>query len=480
MKNKIFYSSGFLKRKKVRLDEISALEVGVTDWTRIFYSLLTGFVCGLIGVLFRYAVDLLSRASYLASIGGEKAFWRMPAWSLLVFLPLAALVSARLVCRYAPDAAGTGSAAYIDAFHHRKGIIPLRVTIVKFIVSTLNLGCGTSGGFEGPIVLMGAGAGSWMAQKIKKIRKEIHIYMVAGTAAGISAVFLAPLGGALTAIEMLYREDYETRALVPSLLASVTGYFTALSFGFSGFALRGLVYSFRGICELPAYVLFTFMCSGAGWFFVKMFDAVKSVSERQAVPSYLYPFFGAAGVAVTGLFFPAVLGPRFSVLVDVLEGSPGLIAVFLLIIAKMVSTSLAIGSGGSGGIFGPSLVIGGFLGIAFSRLLTLAQLPFPVPDEASMMLVGMAGFFAAVSKAPFGSVIMVCEIGGTFSLLPPLLIVCLTSIVMTRNFTIYKTQVENRFKSPAHAGRVLEEIALHERNGAPSASETIPSGPQGK
>ena len=451
------------RKERNTLPDLSSSEAGTTDWTKIFYSLVIGFVCGLIGVLFRHSVNALSRATYLSSIGDSSMMWALPGLSILIFLPLAALLSSWLVYRYAPEAAGTGSAAYIDAFHHRGGVIKPRVTIIKYIASTLNLGCGTSGGFEGPIVLMGAGAGSWIAQKVKRIKKDIHVYMVSGTAAGISAVFLAPLGGALTAIEMLYREDYETRALVPALLASVTGYFTATLFGCGSFAVQEMSFSFQGISEVPAYLLFTLVCSAAGWLFVKMFDLVKNISDKSVLPRFLYPVIGALCVAVMGLFFPMILGPRFSVLVDASSGTKGVLAVFMILMAKMAATSLAIGSGGSGGIFGPSLIMGGFLGIAFSRFLELAGFPLPVPGEASMMLVGMAGFFASVSKAPFGSVIMVCEIGGTFSLLPPLLIVCLLSIVMTKNFTIYKTQEENRFKSPAHKLRLIEGLE-HSRN----------------
>ncbi len=441
-----------IKKKQEYYNSVNSKipEIGITDWAKIFYSLIIGFICGLAGALFRYSVDFISRITYLGAIGDASAFFNFPLWAILIFLPVSVFITSWIVYRWAPDAAGAGSDEYINAFHNKKGVIKPRVTIVKYISSAINLGCGISGGFEGPIVLIGSGIGSWIAQKIKRIRKDIHIYMVTGTAAGIGAVFLAPLGGALTAIELLYREDYETRALVPSLLASVTGYFTAIFLGVPGFAVKDFSYTFRGISEIPVYIIFTFICSGAGWLFVKMFDAVKKISDSENVPKYLYPVIGAFFAAIIGMIFPVVLGPRFSVLIEVFENYSGVWIIFLAMFAKMAATCFAIGSGGSGGIFGPSLIIGGFLGIGFSRLMILIGFPLPIPDQQSLMLVGMAGFFAAVAKAPFGSVIMVCEITGTFDLLPPLLIVCLTSIVMTRNFTIYKSQVLNKFHSPAY------------------------------
>jgi CIC family chloride channel protein len=425
-----------------KYNDITEKEIGTTNWTRIWFSLFIGLVCGFVGVLFKSTVVYLGRFTYLAAIGDKTAYYSLPIWSILIFLPLVTLISSWIVSRFAPEAAGTGSSSYINAFHFKNAIIKPVTTVVKFFASSSILGCGTSGGFEGPIVLIGSGTGSWLSRKFNFTKKDSHIYMVTGAAAGIASVFQAPLGGALTSIEMLYREDYETRALVPALLASVTGFFVATSLNSSSFIIQNLSYNFYGIQEIPAYIILTFLCSGAGWALVKVFDIFKEAAEKSPIPNFLFPFFGAIAVALLGLMFPQVLGPRFSILMDVLRDRPGIIIILAIFAAKFAATCFAIGTGGSGGVFGPSLLIGGLLGIASSYFLTAINFPFPVPEPEAMMLVAMAGFFAAVSKAPFGSVIMVCEIGGTFHLLPPLLIVCLTTIVLTKSFTIYKTQVE--------------------------------------
>ncbi len=441
-----------------KYEDITRREIGTTDWTRIWFSLFIGLVCGFVGVLFKAAVVQLGRFTYLAALGDKDAYYTLPLWSILLILPLVTLVSAWIVSRFAPDAAGTGSSTYINSFHFKNALIKPVTTVVKFFSSSSILGCGTSGGFEGPIVLIGSGTASWLSKKFKFSRKDSHIYMVTGAAAGIASVFQAPLGGALTSIEMLYREDYETRALVPALLASVTGFFVATCLGGQSFIIQSLEYSFEGIQEIPAYIILTFLCSGAGWLLVKIFDIFKTAADKSPIPNFLFPFFGAIGVALLGFVFPHVLGPRFSILMDVLNDHPGVFIIFAIFALKLAATCFAIGTGGSGGVFGPSLLIGGLLGIGASNLLSALNFPLPVPSPEAMMLVGMAGFFAAVSKAPFGSVIMVCEIAGTFKLLPPLLIVCLTTIVLTKSFTIYKTQVENRFKSPAHSNKLEERF----------------------
>ena len=459
----IFPNKKKISRKKdpespFKYEDITRKEIGITDWTRIWFSLFIGLVCGFIGVLFRFSVIYLGKFTYLAAIGDKEAYYSLPWWSVLIFLPAVTLLSSWVVSKFAPDAAGTGSSTYINAFHFKNAVIKPVTTVVKFFASSSILGCGTSGGFEGPIVLLGSGTASWLSRKFSFSKKDSHIYIVTGAAAGISSVFQAPLGGALTSIEMLYREDYETRALVPALLASVTGYFVATCMHSPAFIIQTLSYSFEGVQEIPAYILLTLMCSGAGWLLVKIFDFFRDTAKKSSIPDFFFPFFGSIGVALLGLVYPHVLGPRFSILMDVLNDHPTVFIIFAIFAAKLAATCFAIGTGGSGGVFGPSLLIGGLLGIGASNFLTAVNFPFPVPSPEAMMLVGMAGFFAAVSKAPFGSVIMVCEIGGTFKLLPPLIIVCLTTIVLTKSFTIYKTQVENRFKSPAHSNKLEERF----------------------
>ena len=280
-----------------KFEDITRREIGTTDWTRIWFSLFIGLVCGFVGVIFRYSVIYLGRFTYLAAIGDKEAYYSLPWWSILIFLPAVTLLSSWIVSRFAPDAAGTGSSTYINAFHFKNAVIKPVTTVVKFFASSSILGCGTSGGFEGPIVLLGSGTASWLSRKFSFSKKDSHIYIVTGAAAGISSVFQAPLGGALTSIEMLYREDYETRALVPALLASVTGYFVATCMNSPAFIIQSLSYSFKGIQEIPAYILLTFMCSGAGWLLVKIFDIFRHAAKKSSIPDYLFPFFGSLGLA---------------------------------------------------------------------------------------------------------------------------------------------------------------------------------------
>ncbi len=284
-----------------------------------------------------------------------------------------------------------------------------------------------------------------------KITRDASVYMVTGAAASIGAVFLAPFGGALASIEVLYREDYETRALIPALIASITGYLTATLLGSQHAIIWGREYLFQGIQELPAYLLFIPFICAFGWLFIKAYDFLKAFSLKAKTPKFLLPVIAALVLSLSGIFFPQTFGISYEFLLDLLLEFPGFKIIFLLLIVKIAAIFCSVSFGsGTGSVFTPSLLVGGVLGILFVHLLSLFNFPLPIPSTNAFMVVGMAGFYAVLSKAPFGSVIMVCEITNAFTMLVPLFIVALVSIVLTRNITIYKTQVATRFDSPAH------------------------------
>ncbi len=433
----------------------------------IVIALCIGVGVGVISAILKKAIRLLSQSTYLAALGSEEALFTLPSWTLFLFFPLAAFISSVIVHRFAPETAYSGMTEYIAAFHHKNGYIKPRFFLIKLFTTILNIGSGASSGLFGPTVLFGSGLGSWFSRKIerfkhfppnfshteigKKRRRDSSVYMVTGAAAGMGAVFLAPFGGALASIEVLYREDYETRALVPALVGSITGYLTATFLGSKHALIWGREYLFKGGAELPAYLLFIPFICFFGWVFIKAYDSLKEFSLKAKTPKFLLPVLGALLVSLSGLFFPRTFGISYHFLLDLAVDFPGFKVIFTLLLVKIAAIfcSVCFGSG-TGSVFTPSLLVGGALGILFVHLLTLFNFPFAIPTTNAFMVVGMAGFYAVLSKAPFGSVIMVCEIANAFSMLVPLFLVALASIVLTRNMTIYKTQVETRFDSPAH------------------------------
>ncbi len=396
---------------------------------------------------------------------------------LIVLLPAAGgLLCGILVYSFAPEAEGHGTNATIHAFHHQQGRIRLRVPFVKAAASILTIGSGGSGGREGPIAQIGAGFGSWFASRLGLSVRERRTFMLAGTASGIGAIFRAPLGGAISAIEILYKEDFESAAIIPCVISSVTGY--TLFRWLIGLPMIGIeaatIYRFPAMSpKLPAdlvyYLLLAVACALSGRLFIWVFRCLsQDVFPRLPLPRLLRPCLGGLLVGLVGLLAHASLGAGHGYLQQAINTPLGLdstaalrlgLAFLALAGLKILTTSATIGSGGSGGVFGPSLLIGGLVGASIGCLFQVAPLPgLAPPPVAGFVVLGMAGFFAGVANAPISSVIMVSEMTGSYEFLAPLLLVCVVNLVLNHSWSIYQAQVPTRFESPAHASLMVRDV----------------------
>jgi len=342
-----------------------------------------------------------------------------------------------------------------------------RVPVVKSLATLATLASGGSAGKEGPIAQIGAGIGSGLGRFLKMGARARRTMMVAGAAGGLGAIFRAPLGGALTAVEVLYKEDLETDALTPAILSSVTAYtvFCAAN-GFEHvFAYAGE--SFHSPLQLLFYAVLGLVCSAAGYLYVNFLHGSKRFFfDRLPINKYLVPPLGGLLVGTIGLAYPQAMGQGFGYVqqlilgqdVDGLETTIELLAA--LAVLKIATTSFTISSGGSGGVFAPSLFIGAMLGGCVG---TLSQELFPelVPDIAPFVVVGMGAFFAGVANAPIASLMMVCELTGAYELLPPLMVVAIVALVTSRRWSIYTTQVDDKFSSKAHLWEMNPNFLKH-------------------
>jgi CIC family chloride channel protein len=399
---------------------------------------------------------------------------------LLVIPTLGGILSGFIVFTFAPEAEGHGTDAAIAAYHHSQGQIRPRVPLVKIIASALTLGTGGSGGREGPIAQIGAGFGSFLGNLLRLRPAERRVLMAAGMGAGIAAIFRAPLAGALFAAEVLYRSpDFESEVIIPAGLASVIAYCTfGLVFGWAPlFSLPPEVLnvlSFSQPLHLVSYTLLAFFLVVLAMLYTRSFYALTHVFHRLSLRPHFKPAIGAfltgaLGVALFYLFgreqrVLAVLSFGYGALQDAMTLSPAAegslyLALVLLAIAvgKILTTGLTIGSGGSGGVFGPSMVIGGCGGGALGLFLHRLW-PALVPHPSSFVIVGMAGFFAAAAKTPFSTLVIVSEMTGNYNLLLPTLWVCALTFLLSDEQSIYRSQVENRSRSPAHQGDYVREV----------------------
>lgn len=444
----------------------------VSRW--LFYSLLVGVVAGLGAVVFFYLLQLgndlfLHRlAGYIPpgpageggapGTGGPFGFGTA-ALGLLLAPVLGGLLSGLLVYTWAPEAEGHGTDAMIEAFHHHRGVIRPRVVPIKTLASALTIGSGGSAGREGPIAQIGAGFGSVLATVLRLSDRDRRILMLAGAAAGIGAIFRAPLGGALIGTEVLYSEaELEYEALVPSLIASVVAYsiFGSL-FGWTPlFAIPR--FTFEHPLELLFYGTFGLLCAVIGRLYVAVFYGSRDHFFRHLpFPHGLRPAFGGLLVGLLALGAPGVLGAGYGWVQQAIDGKLAWEAMGALTALKILATSFTISSGGSGGVFGPSVIIGGLLGGAFGHL--AAQLfPALITQPAAFVIVGMGGFFAGIAKVPLGSILMVSEMTGGYALLVPLMLVAVLATLFTGHARLYEKQVPTRLDSPAHQGEFLIDV----------------------
>ena len=394
------------------------------------------------------------------------------AWALVVAPAIGGVASGLLVYALAPEAEGHGTDAAIRAYHREHGAIRSRVPIVKMIASALTIGSGGSAGREGPIAQIGAGFGSLLGKVLSLPERQRRILLAAGVSAGIGAIFRAPLAGAIFAAEVLYREpDIEAEVVVPALLSSIVAYsiycavhgFGHLFTGTSGF-------TFDDPRALGCYAVLGLVTAFGGIAFVVVFGRTTRLFKRWRISNYAKPAIGGAlvgALALVGYLISrdptalAVMGAGYGTLQRAVSETsaigPALAVLAFVAFGKMLSTALTIGSGGSGGVFGPSMVIGGCLGASVGTLFH-QWFPGVVPDVGPFTIVGMAGFFAGVAKTPISTLLMVADLTGNYALLLPSMLVVGLSMLITHRWTIYDEQVPTRADSPAHRGELMRDL----------------------
>ena len=471
----------------------------------VVVSPLVGFIAGLGAVAFLLSLDAMTR-----HVLGDLLHLRLPPtgegtahpisypypWWLVLLIPtLGGLISGVLVFTFAPEAEGHGTDSLIRAFHRGAGIIRARVPIVKAVASVITIGSGGSAGSEGPIAQIGAGFGSLLARALRLTPGERRLLMLSGAAGGIGAIFRAPLGGALFAGEVLYATTAtESAALLPCLASSIVAYSTFALFITPRpiFVVPDL--DFHGLRELPLFTLLAVACAVVGWLYVRVFYGIRDkIFRPMPIPRHVKPAIGGFLVGVMALVFPQLMTGGYGWVqwgaigmpADLaMPGTPifkpqmGVAMLLGLALLKIVATGLTISSGGSGGVFGPSIFIGGMLGGGIGHLLRETLPGGHVIDPAAFALVGMGGFFAGVSKAPLASIVMVCEMTGHYRLLVPLMLVCGLNVLLSRNWTLYEEQVPSPIDSPAHQGDfvvdVLERIRVDQVHVRTEGLELVP------
>lgn len=398
-----------------------------TQYGLVGLALIIGAGAGLGAVVFRYLILAITnlvtgRDDY--GEAGRVASLHLPSlgpWFLLLAPVVGGLLYGPLVYRFAPEARGHGVPEVMLAVAQNGGRIPARVAAVKSLASALCIGTGGSVGREGPIVQIGSALGSSIGQWLRVPEHRLRLMVACGAAGGISATFDAPVAGVFFALEIILRA-FTAEAFGVVVISSVTANVIAHALVGHDHVLQLPAYSLGSAAELPLYGVLGLAAGVVGWGFARFLYLVEDLCDRVwRGPEWLRPAVGGVLLGAVLLALPQMYGVGYPVLESAVSGSYTLGLLVLLLVGKMVATSLTIGIGGSGGVFAPSLFVGGMLGTAFGFV---AQAAFPglALSPGAFGLVGMAAVFAAASHAPIAAALIVFELTGEYAVILPLLV----------------------------------------------------------
>lgn len=439
----------------------------------LFDTVLLGLAGAVVGQLFM-AMLRAANALLLTGIAGyrspglpsegaamEELIGPAGPWLIIVVTTLGGLVVGLMVERWAPEAEGHGTDAVIKAFHRADGFLRARVPLVKLVASAITIGSGGVAGREGPMALITGGIGSWYATISGRTGRERRILLLVGMAAGLSAIFRSPIGAALLAVEIPYLDmEFEPGVLLYTALGAIVAYAAnGLMVGFEPlFVLSSLSEQLPGPLDYGVYVILGVVAGVTAALIPKLFYGGRDFFRALPVPAWMRPAVGGFLTGAIALVIPKVVGGGYGWIQMAIDGKLALGTLAALVVAKAVAMTCTVSSGGSGGVFAPTLFVGAMLGGLTAAL--FHQPPAP------LVIVGMAAVFAGAAHVPIATMMMVTEMTGGYSLLvPSTFAVLLSYLVQVRLLRgerirgLYEAQVLTRADSPAHHERHLE-IAL--------------------
>lgn len=302
--------------------------------------------------------------------------------------------------------------------------------------------------------MIGGGFGSAITDFFKLNNHDRRVALAVGIGGGVGSIFKAPPGGAILSTEILYRRDFEFEALLPSFISSIVGYSIFASWhGWNPIFSINTDVAFTRPQELFGYALLGIACGFFGILYGRFFYHIRDLFKSLKIPNYVKPAIGGFVVGNIAIFLPQIMGMGYGWIQLAIDGNFSILPLGLIIgviLGKIVATSFSIGSGGSGGVFAPGLMIGSMVGGAL--WLVLHKISTIVPSSPpAFVVVGMMALFGGIAKAPLAIMIMVSEMTGSYSLLIPSMVSVVIAYFLTGSSYMYENQVDTRAHSPAHA-----------------------------
>lgn len=432
--------------KKAMMDEGSIFyRWSTARWVTVVAAGIIGLTVGCAAILFRF---LIQGATWLFSGGvtdHPDGFQYMDWWWLLLMPSAGGIIVGILTRNLAPEARGTGIPEVMEAVALHGGHIRKRVGLIKAIVVAICLGSGGSAGREGPIVHVGASVGSLIGRLFRAPMDQVRTFVGCGAAAGIAATFNAPIAGAMFAGEVILGQFGVVR-FSAIVISSVVA--TVLSRHFIGDFPAFIVPAFQmqQTFELFLYGLMGVMAALVGCLFIFVFDRIRTFFDDLEMPAILKPAIGGLLVGAIGIWLPQIMGVGYGSINGIMQSNLPWLFMMLILPAKLLATSLTLGSGGSGGIFAPSLFIGAAMGGIIGSGLE-AFSPAFFGSTGSYALVAMGAMVSATTRAPISAILIIFEMTNNYTIILPLMIACILATLVSGLIikpSIYHTKLLRR------------------------------------
>jgi CIC family chloride channel protein len=421
---------------KIRLG-VSKAVVSVISREHLFMILMGGMVGTAIGfgaIGFQEMIEGVARLGWGVLTGlSNQSIWGMalaaPPWGTIMIPAAGGLIVGLIIWYGTHESKGHGVSEVIEAVTLRGGRIQARTILANALGSATCIGSGGSVGVHGPIVLIGAGMGSGLGRLTSMTGDRLRTLVACGAAGGIAATFNAPMAGALFSLEIILSE-FAVIQFIPIIVSSVIA--TAISRHYLGNfpAFRVPPYDLLHYSELFLYLVLGVLAGLIAYAFIRLLYDTGDFFDRLPLPPYLKPAIGGVVIGCVGLFFPQIFSVGYETVTQVLSGEVAWTVLLWLLAAKIFATSTTLGSGGSGGIFAPTLFMGAVLGGVFGQC-AHTLFPFTTASPGAYALVGMGALFAGSARAPITAMLIIFEMTANYRIILPLMFACTISLVIS-------------------------------------------------
>lgn len=397
------------------------------NFLMVVIASVIGIIAGFANICFRSATEFVQHTIFvhgyaIASQGG----WHIlllpliPMSGMILLIPLSLLFPGQVN--------GYGFTQFLRKVNLQGGRINFRTVIIKILSCSLTIGTGNSAGVEGPIAQVGGALGSQIGQFFRVSGDRMKVYIAAGCAGGVGAMFNAPIAGVFFASEIVLLGTYEISSfsalVISSAMATVVSrayYGEVPAFPISDFTIV------NPFTEIPLYIIMGVLIGFIAVFHIKIFYSVRDRFEQFDINPQLKPILGAFIIGVSAMLFPQIMGDGYEYIKHVLSGDSTLLIMVCLILIKILATAVTLGSGGSGGVFAPALFIGAVSGGSFGSIVHYL-LPNSTAPVGAYAAVGIGAFLAASTHAPLTAIFLLFEMTGDYRIIIPIM---LSSIIGT-------------------------------------------------